>query len=780
MAKALAIAAGSGSHPQVDGRITVDGVDAPVEIRRDRAGVPHVFAESDEDALFGQGFVQAQDRLFQMDGMRRLAGGRLAEVAGPGSLESDRFMRRLGLADRAADDLRRAGDHERRLLEAHARGVNAAVLSLPALPPEFAVLGEAPEPWHPEHSLLLGRLLVFTFAGNWDTELIRERLLEELGPERAAEIDHVYPADAATAAAVSHLPAADRLLRAYSSAQQAGLLSGPASNAWAVAGTRTASGSPLLASDPHLQSQLPGLFHVSHIRGEAIDAIGAGIAGIPGIAIGHNGHIAWGLTAGAADVSDCYVETVDPGDPTRYLTPDGWTTGRTRIERIAVQGGETVEERVLETRHGPIVGPALPGEDRAVALRSTALEEGEIASAFLGIVQAKDGDAFEQALDRWPGASFNFVWASRDGGREGSIGYRLVGRVPRREHGHGLLPQDGARSPGRAEPLGPRELPRLIDPPEGAVVSSNNAPGSEIELGEEWFEPWRAERIRELLDARDGHDVASMQAIQLDRRSRPLELLRDLLLEAEAIDGAEVAALLAEWDGQVGAESAAAAVLELTYIELARVLVTRVAGRGAPAVLGNGVNRVVPTSSFHYRLQGPLLDALRTLREPWVQDAADRARVLRSAASEALVRLRSRLGDGVEGWSWGAMHGLRLGHPLRAVPVLGRRFSRGPYPYGGDVNTVNTGGFSVWHGLDRQGYAAAYRQVIDLGDLDASVFQLPAGNAGIPGHPHYDDCIDEYLDGRYRPLAYTREAVERRTEHVLELVPGARTKGDGA
>ncbi|MDP6605688.1 MAG: penicillin acylase family protein, partial [Dehalococcoidia bacterium] len=642
-------------------------------------------------------------------------------------------------------------------------------------PPEFALIGAAPEPWHPEHTLLLGRLLVFSFAGNWDTELQRERLLDDLGAERAAEVDRVYPATAATASAVSYAPAAARLLRAYRSAQEAGLLVDPASNAWAVAGSRTASGAPLLASDPHLQSQLPGLFHVSHIRGDTIDAIGAGIPGIPGIAVGHNGRIAWGLTAGAADVSDCYIETVDPADPTRYLTPGGWVTGRTRIERIAVLGGETVEERVLETRHGPVVGPAVPGERRAVALRSTALEEGEIASAFLGIAVATDVEAFEQALDRWSGASFNFVWASC----EGDIGYRLVGRIPRHEQGEGLLPQAGARSPGPARPLPPRALPRLVDPPEGIAVSSNNAPGGEFELGEEWFESWRAERIRELLDARGGHDIASMQAIQLDRASRPLELLRDLLHKVDAVDGDaggtvgghEVAALLTEWDGQVSAESAAAAVLELTYMELARLLVTRLAGRSAPTVLGNGVNHAVPASTFNHRLQGPLLDAVRTLQGPWIHDAADRARVLRSAASEALATLRARLGEDVGGWSWGAMHRLRLDHPLRAVPVLGQRFSRGPYPYGGDLNTVNTGGFTIWHGLDRRGYAAAYRHVIDLGDLDASVFQLPAGNSGIPGHARYDDCIDEYLDGRYRPLVYGREAIERRTQHVLELVP---------
>jgi penicillin amidase len=767
LVRALRIAGNDSSHPQLEGRVAVEGADGPIEVRRDHAGVPHVFAESDADAIFGQGFVHAQDRLFQMDAMRRAAAGRLAAVTGVGSLESDRFMRRLGLADRATGDFESVGEEIRPLLVAYAAGVNAGIASLPALPPEFAALGDGPEPWLPEHTLLLGRLIMFMFSGNWDSELLRERLLEELGPERAAALDHTYPSDAATAASVAHLPAADRLLRSYAAAQEAGLPVGPASNAWAVDGAHSASGAPVLANDPHLQSQLPGMFHVSHISGGALDAIGATVPGVPGIASGHNGRIAWGLTAGVADVSDCYIETVDPDDPTRYLTPEGWVSGRVRIERIEVRGGATVEEHVLETRHGPVIGPSLPGEDRAVALRSTALEPGELASAFLGLARATDSESFERALDGWSGASFNFVWASRDGG----IGYRLVGRVPRRGHGEGLLPRDGARSAGAPEPLPASALPRLVDPPGGKVVSANNAPGSDIELGEEWYEPWRAERIHELLDEREHHDIASMQAIQLDQSSRPLMLLRDLLLDREALDDDFATELLAGWDGQVSAASAAAAIMQLTYMELARVLVTRLAGRRAPTVLGNGVNRMVPTSTFHYRLQGPLIEALRSAASPWLEGGADRDRVLRTAVGRALETLKRDLGADAGEWSWGAVHGLRLGHLMRSVPLLGKRFSRGPFPYGGDLNTINTGGFTVWHGLDRQGYGAAYRQVIDLADLDSAVFQLPGGNSGIPGHPRYDDCTQEFLAGHYRPLLYSRAAVEAQTEHLLTLVP---------
>ena len=770
VAKALAIASGTRSHPQLNGRIDVAGLRAPIEVRRDRAGVPHITAASDEDAIFGQGFVHAQDRLFQMETMRLLAAGRVSEIGGAGSLEADRFMRRLGLAGRARGDLLKAPDEDALLLSAYARGVNEGVNSLPALPPEFAVLGRAPETWHAEHTLLVGRLLSFSFAGNWDTELLRERLLADLGPARMIELDRGYPAGAITSAGGEHADAVERLLSGHEAAQAAGLLVAPASNGWALSGHRTASGAPLLANDPHLQAQVPGLFHVSHVRGDRIDVIGADVPGIPGVASGHNGQVAWGITAGVADVSDCYIEAVDPDDPARYLTPDGWLTGETRTERIAVRGGETVEERVLETRHGPIIGPAIVGEGRAVALRSTALEDGELASAFLDISRSTDAETFEAALDRWAGASFNFVWASVGGG----IGYRLVGHVPERAGGEGLLPQDGARSAGPSAALPPSEMPRLVDPPEGAVISANNAPGSDRELGEEWYEPWRAERIRELLDARPTHDIESITAIQMDESSRPMLMLRDLLLDRDSIDvDSTVRAQLAAWDGQLTAASTAAAVLEHVYMELARMLVGRVAGLHAPVVLGEGVGRAAPSSTFHYRLQGPLLDVLQQPREPWLAGEDDRDRLLRAAVGRATAHLTLELGPDASVWSWGALHGLRPAHALRSVPVLGPRFSRGPYPYGGDVNTVNTGGYTVWHGLEGRGYNAAYRQVIDLGDFDRSVFQLPVGNSGIPGHPRYDDCTAEYLTGQFRPLPYSRAAVERATEHVLRLLPEA-------
>ena len=772
VARAVAIAKTRHSHPVVRGRLVVEGASGPIRVLRDRFGIPHIYATSDADALFGQGFVHAQDRLFQLDLLRRVGAGRLAEVAGERRLASDRFMRRLGLADRAGRDLAGASEEQRELLFAYAGGVNAAVRSLRALPPEYAVLRAAPEPWHPEHSLLVGRLLMLSFATNWDAELERERLVEAIGPERAALVDVAYPADRPTTAGEPYAGAAERLLEAYAQSQAAGAPARGGSNAWAVAGRRTTSGAPLLACDPHLQAGLPGLFHVAHVAGAALDVVGAGVPGLPGIVIGHNQELAWGLTAGLADVSDCYLETIDPDDPGRYRTPDGWERGRVRVERIAVRDGEAVEERVLETRHGPIVGPALAGETRAIALRSTALEPAETVGPLLDANRARTVEAFEEALARWPGATFNFVFAARDG----RIGYRLVGSIPRRALGEGLLPEDGARSPGPPPALAGDELPRLLDPASGLIVSANQPPGGEHELGEEWVEPWRAERIAALLAARGEHTVATMQAIQSDLQSEPLVRLRELSLEREVVADSELHTLLAGWDGHASPESAAAAALETVYQELARRLVERVAGPMAPMILGEGAGGLGTESPFHYRLQGRLIEALQGATAPWSDGPEDRDRLLRTSWQAVLETLRDRLGTQPAAWSWGALHRQSLSHRLAAIPGLGRAFSRGPYAIGGDVNTVWQGGYTVYAGpAGTAGFSPAYRQVLDLGRWDRSTFQLPAGNSGIPGHPRYDDCVEEFLAARQRPLLYSRAVVEANVEHALDLAPRTET-----
>jgi penicillin amidase len=767
--RALAIAKSGRSHPPVSGRMRVGGLDDSITITRDRFGIAHVEASTEAGAVFGQGFVQAHDRLFQLELFRRGASGKLAEVFGPRAVDADRFARRLALARVSEQDLEATSPEAHELLEAFANGVNAAVATLPALPPEFAITGADPEPWRAQHSLLVGRLLMLGFSPNWDAELQRDRLVAALGPERASLVDVVYPADASTTTGEPYEGTTERLLAAYGAIEAAGVPAGGASNAWALAGSHTRTGAPLLACDPHVRAGVPSLFHVAHIRGGDLDIIGASVPGVPGVVIGHNRDVAWGMTAGLADVSDSYIEEFDPADPDRYRTPDGWERARTRVERIEVRGGPPIDETMRETRHGPVVGPALPGEERAIALRSTALEPGETVGPLLDANRARDAAAFETAIARWPGATFNFVFADR----AGTIGYRLAGSIPRRGVGEGLVPQRGATSPGPPGLLTAGEMPHFLGPSGGVIVSANQAPGGPLELGEEWMESYRADRIRELLGGRDDHTVASFQAIQSDLHNAGLVGLRNLLLDRGTVADEEVRAVLEAWDGQVAASSAGAAIMETIYQEAARSLVSRVAGTMSDLVLGQGLGGPGGDDSrFHYRLQGRIVAALAGTEAPWCDGEQDRDRVLRAATERALGELRERLGATPAAWRWGALRSSRQPHPLGGVPGLGRAFAVGGNEMPGDVNTVWQGGYSVHHGPAAPGgFSPGYRQVIDLANWDRSTFQMPAGNSGIPGHPHYGDCAPEFFEGVQRPLLYSADAIAANAEGTLVLEP---------
>jgi len=738
-----------------------------VEVTRDRHGVSHVFASSEEDALFGHGFVHAQDRLFQMEGARRLAAGRLSEIAGSSMLQSDRLIRRIGLHRAADRDVLQVDAAVGRLLDAYARGVNEGVRHLKALPPEFALIGDHFEPWSRRDVMLVGRLVMFGFAGNWNTELTRERLADALGVEVAQSFDPVHPSSS-TVTGEEYAGAADRLLAAYRAVIDAGLPSSAGSNAWAVTSSRTGTGAPLLGSDPHVEAGLPGLFHVVHLSGGDLDVIGAGIPGIPGVAMGHNRSIAWGITAGMADVADCFIEEFDPERPRHYRTPDGWSEVEEVIERIDVLDSDPVDEVVLITRHGPVISPIVRGEERAIALRSTVVEGRDIATPFASLWRASTLDEAQRAVETWPGTTFNFVIASV----EDRVGYRFCGQVPMRAEGEGLLPQRGATSPGPSDCWPADRLPRVVDPADGMVVSANNAPGSPLELGEEWAEPARADRIRLLIEKRERHDVASFAAIQTDRYSANLARLRDLILQ-RGVAPEEARRVLEDWHGYLEADSAGAALALTTFRQLLVDAAERRGGPRALTLMGQGLDGLAVTSAFGYRTQGPFIAAAEDAAPPWFADGQDRDRQLRGAAERACGVLRERCGSDPGAWRLGAVQRMALRHALYSVPGLGRAFSRGEQEFGGDSNTIVQGGAVPWHDVGRVTIAPGYRQILDLADWDRSVFMLPAGTSGIPGHPSYDDCIEEYLTGSYRPLLFSRTAVMSAAEHVLSLQPEA-------
>jgi penicillin amidase len=773
-----ALAAGAFSYllrrplPQLDGEIKLKGLLGVVEIVRDRWGIPHVSAHDPLDAFFGQGFCHTQDRLWQMELTRRLTGGRLSEVFGKDALDVDRFQRRLGLHRAAEREWRTVEPGLRDILIAYAAGVNACLDGLIAakkLPVEFVLARFQPEPWEPVDTLSLARYLAHSQTPNWESELVRSRLIARVGYAVAASLEpDVWQPETG---ALPHLedwgppemPETGEL-------PPLELTGGPsASNAWAVSGARSTTGKPLLANDPHMFPRFPSVFYEAHLAaGAELNVAGGSMAGAPGILIGHNRYIAWGITASMADASDLYVERLDPGDPRRTEFAGRWESGNLAREVITIKGRAKpwVEEVLITSRHGPLLTPtpSVADEHRPLALRSTVLEAPSAAAALLQINRASNWEEFRQAASCWGTPAMNLTYADADG----NIGYQMVGQVPIRERGEGLVPSPGWTGQYEWRDTVPfDELPRAFNPPDGLWANANHnvAKNSRYFFGREFIDPARYNRIRQVLESKPRHSAVDFGALQADEVSLPgrrvaAVLVRHLRparrIERQALDE------LRRWDGRISADSSAASIYEVFRNELVRARHGELAGDLLPALLGVGAHPLLASVNSHYFLQ--------TQRVLEFVEATPDDPVIQHAFRDSVAWLKRRLGSKVAGWHWGRLHQLHLEHPLSIRKPLGLIFDVPAFGWGGDLETVRAGG--SWPAEFKvAGPISAYRYIADCGDWDNSLSCIPGGQSGHRGSPHYADQVDPWRRVAYHPLSFTRPAIARVQRHTLRLVP---------
>jgi penicillin amidase len=795
--------------PRLDGRLALPDLGGPVEVLRDRWGVPHIYAGSHADLFMAQGYVHAQERLWQMELQRRTGHGQLAEIFGPLALDSDRFLRTLGFGRVARREAELLSGEAREAIEAYVRGVNACIArGRRRLPVEFALLRCRPRPWAPADVLVWSKIMALNLSENWSSELLRARIVAAVGAARAAALDPAYPDDhpLTIPPGARYTPdlGGDALAAAEAAQRFVGRGDGAqGSNAWAAAGARTTSGRPLLANDPHLGLQLPSLWFENHLVGGDYEVSGASIPGTPGVVIGHNARIAWGVTNGMTDVQDLYLERFDPADPTGATYEFRGALERAEIarEEIVVRGPalragggtrvETVEVRV--TRHGPIVTPLVPppggdsvglasrsaaGEEQPLALRWTALEPGRLTEAVLALNRARDWDSFRAALADWTVPPQNFVYADLDG----HIGYALGGDIPVRARGDGKLPVPGWT--GEYEWTGlipPAELPHALDPPDGLVVTANNRiVGDDYPhpLPAEWFPGYRAARIRELLERAPagGHDAASFGRIQRDIHSPPGRAFAALAAAGRlpAPDAVAHAArgALAAWDGELTADSIGGLLYATLREETLARAYAEVAGP-LGLVAGLGALATLPGGGYRARALPGVLRRIAARDDGWLPAGRTWDGLLAEAWAATVARLRAARGDDVAAWRYGRAHTLTLRHPLGAAPALARLFNRGPFPRGGDGDTVNMGSAGVAPSGAPIYVAPSYRLICDLADWDRSVAMHPSGQSGHPASRHYDDFVQPWLEGRYHPLPWRRATVEAAAAHQLTLAPDA-------
>ncbi len=745
------------SLPQTEGRIVVAGLQHPVRITRDADDVPLIRAQDVADAAFGLGFVHAEERLFQMELMRRTGAGRLAEIFGAKALLIDREMRVLGLYRAAEAEIPYLSARTRQVLAAYTAGVNAGIRARRTLPPAFLLLRFSPAPWRIADSLVWGKLMALLLEGDYRGELVRAQLLKSIPPADLAVLYPHYPKNALTTLArMRPLYRRLALARLYAALPA---LAGPlrASNNWVVDGRHSASGKPLLANDPHLGFAAPGVWFLARLKTPAHDIAGATAPGIPFIVIGHNERIAWGFTDTGSDVEDLYIEKIDPADPSRYLTPAGSAPFRVRHAVIQVKGAAPVALTIRATRHGPVVSDVLPSGTAApgtvLALATTFLRPGDrTADALFGLDRARDWQSFRAALTNFVGPQQNIVYADRSG----TIGFIAPALVPIRKEGDGWLPEPGWS--GKYDWTGfiPfAALPQATNPPSGRFVSANNkiVPASyPYFLGHDWDLPDRAERIAALLDRTPIQTPAASARIEADTYSLMAARLVPLMTGIAPTTAPERAALarLRRWNFHMDRSKVAPLLFIAWLRQFSRMVLY---GRFGQAI------------APYWGLRPRVMETVLTTRTDWCSDAktsgAGCAARLKTALDRALAGLARAYGSDMAGWRWGRAHIAVFASPLWShVPVL-RDWLTPKIATSGSFDTVNHAPGDVRNPRApfEQSFGAGLRIITDLAAPQEARMIVTPGQAGNPLSSHFADLLRRWRDfgwlfpGRAKPAA---------------------------
>ncbi|MBA2723715.1 MAG: penicillin acylase family protein, partial [Methylibium sp.] len=767
--------------PVTEGRLVVSGLREGLTIERDRHGIPTIRAGSVEDAWFGLGFAHAQDRLWQLDTHKRTGAGRLAEAFGPPALEADKFLRALGVRRSAEQQWAQASLAVRAMLSAYAAGINAYLADhVRALPPEFLLLGLKPEAWSPVDSLAWSIMMAWDMGGNSGSELLRMRLALNMPVERIQQLLPPYPGDEPLttsdyAALYRHLGVAGpkpMAVRDTAAAKplpwqiEAGV-EGTGSNSWAVAGSRSVTGQPLLANDPHLKLSAPALWYFARLEAPGFRVAGATMPGLPVVVLGQNDHVAWGFTNTGPDVQDLYLERVDERNEDRYETPESWARFERVLETIKVKGAADVSFTARRSRHGPVISDAggptegltgTPGAARyAVALRWTALDADASSTldAVLAFNRARSVDELIEASAAYVAPMQNIVVADAE-----RIAMVAAGRVPLRRPDNdlkGLIPAPGWDSRydwAGFVPAG--ETPREREPARGWIATANqriHGPQYPHFITSEWAWPYRQQRIERLLDVRPLHSLNSLAAIQADVLSPAALTLLPVLRRAQSSHplAERVQRELATFDGTMAADRTEPLVLWAWLRQLTHGVFADDLG---PALF----DRELAKRSFREGLEAVLsrddgywCDDRRT---PGRENCTEQ---IDAALDRALDELQARFGADPSAWRWGDAHIARAEHrPFSQVPALSRWFELRT-PVGGDTHTVNVSRVglrpdAVTGELYLDEHGPGLRALYDLGDRAKSRFIHSSGQSGLAFSGHYRSFVERWAGGEYLPV----------------------------
>jgi penicillin G amidase len=787
--------------PQTTGTLNVKGLHDRVSVLRDSWGVPHITANDLHDVSFAEGYVTAQDRLFQMEFNRRVAQGRLAEMFGAGAdnsiLDTDILLRTLDLYGAARFEEANLDSRTLTLLTAYADGVNAFLDSHQnSLPLEFTILGITPQKWTPLDSLAYGRVVSLSLDSAWGTKYSRAMVINKVGPLVASALFPQYPDDNPTLFAsqntaappvesgVGGAAATTNNTLEPTQALSPNLLKGTAflrqilgdvhdalgSNDWVVDGTHTVTGKPLLANDPHLGIRMPSIWYEIGLRGGGLDEIGFTFPGEPGIVIGHNDYIAWGVTNVGADNTDLYLERLDPANhPGQYLYDRTWQPLESRQQVIHIRGGGSKTITINTTIHGPIINSGLDDLKKypPVALKWTALQSSYSFRGFFQLNFARNWTEFLDAIENIS-ISQNFVYADI----YGNIGYRMSGVLPIRPASNRLLPVAGSTSDHEWQGYVPQnEMPTLYNPDTHIIATANNRIVPDdypVYVTSDWDCGYRARRIDNLLTGKAKLSLSDFQQIQADVYSIPASQIVPAFIrvgQAAGGDAAKAAGLLQNWDYQMTRNSSAAAVYEVAAGNMLRETVE--------PMLGKDLYNIFQSNATPSCLFTTLANSINTPMPLYASSQLRDAAIARALA-DTVHTLRARFGDDTSKWQWGTLHTAHFEHPLATVKPLNLIFDIAPVTRPGDSTTINVGGsgrFSDDPANYAQRSVPSMRQIIDLSNFDNSVWVTTTGESGQPFSAHYSDLVPVWDQNHYQAMRYTPSAIAKDNQELLIMQP---------
>ena len=762
----------SNSKPLIEGEAVVTILDADVEVTRDGVGVPHIVAQSDEDLYRAQGYVQAQDRLFQMDLARRQASGMLAEVVGSAAVDTDKFFRTFSLRHAAEASWEGYDDDTKQILEWFAEGVNAymdEVKGTSKLSYEFKLLGYEPEPWTPVDSLTIGKYMAYDLGGNWNLQAFRHWALQNYTEEQMDELMVDYPENAQSIIEANLATPVD-VAGAFDPKLLPEEFNG--SNNWVISGELTESGYPLLADDPHLGLGTPSIWYQMHLQSPEQNVSGVIFAGIPGIILGHNEEIAWGVTNVNPDVQDLYIETPNPENPYQFKYDGQWEDATVRDEPIKVKDGETVDFEVVETRHGPIISNVMTKETEASAVFSmqwTALQPTKELQAVIGFNKATNWEEFELALEDFMAPAQNFVFASTDG----TIAYKANGVIPIRKQGNGELPVPGDSSDYGWESYIPfDELPTVLNPEEGYIATANN----EV-IGEEypyhisniWAQPYRYERIVEMIETPSYDEdtgellkltASDMKAMQMDKKNLYAEeFLPDLLATIKKMDTenkySAVTTLLEEWELYDDKDQGAPLVFHFLMKNMKEALFKD--------AMPEDLYELMPGKA--QIMDQMLRDAYAGNEGVWITEEGGLDVLVYKAFEDAVSIIEGKFGTSVSKWKWGSYNKLTFNHPLSsASDLLASYLNPDQMAVGGSSVTVQA---ASEDGFGNVNHGASWRFVADLQNLSSAQHIVGPGQSGHMKSKWYDNQISNWAYGRYHKTNIDGQ-INKRYELILK------------